>query len=117
MFDIYEHVRLDKFQSFVHQKFDIAQNGPLRKSEVCFVWKIKVRTLIVKPMKVLIMNIGWTTPKSSGKHFFFFVLIRSNISLLRPEKMLWFYSISVFIKSLEFPPVDASNLEFHWLKV
>ena len=27
-------------------------NGPLRKSEVCFVWKIKIRTLLVKSMKV-----------------------------------------------------------------
>ena len=29
-------------------------NGPLIKSEVCFVWKIKIQTLLVKPMNVFV---------------------------------------------------------------
>ena len=36
MFDIYEHVRLDKFQSFVQQKFDIAVKWSTKKIRSLF---------------------------------------------------------------------------------
>ena len=40
--------------SFWHHKFDVAVKCPLRKSEVCFVWKIRICTLLVKSMKVFV---------------------------------------------------------------
>ena len=45
---------LGKLQSFVYHKLVLQLNDPLRKSEVCFVWKIKIRTLLVKFMKILV---------------------------------------------------------------
>ena len=56
-----------------------------------------------------------TTHTTSVKNFF--VLIRSNVSLVRPEKMLWSYPIFVYIKFLEFSRIHTCHLEFHWSKV
>ena len=66
-------------------------------------------------LRGLTMIIAWITPTSSVKHFF--VLLRNNISLLGPEKMLWLYLILVPIKFLEFPRVHTSNLQFHCFKI
>ena len=44
-------------------------------------------------------------------------LLRNNISLLRYEKMLWYYPIFVLIKFLELPCIHASKEEFYLLEV
>ena len=63
------------------------------------------------------MIIRQTTHRSSIKYFF--VLLRSKLSLWRSENMLWSYQIFILIKFLEFPHVYTliSNLEFHWSKI
>ena len=63
----------------------------------------------------VVMIIRRTTHTTSVKNFF--LLIRSKVSLVRSEKMLWSYPIFVFIKFSEFSHLHASNLEFHWSKV
>ena len=45
-------------------------NGPLRKSEVCFVLKIRICTLLVKSMKVsvLVQQITTVKQKEMSRH-------------------------------------------------
>ena len=80
--------------------------------------KVKSRALVC-PDSLLILSlmmiIGQTIHTSSVEHFF--LLLRSNISFLSLEEMLWFYPIFLLIKFLEFPYVCASNLQFYWSKI
>ena len=60
------------------------------------------------------MTIWQTRHMSSVKHFF--VFLRSNDSLVRLKKMVWFYPTFDFLKSSEFAHIHTSNVEFYWSK-
>ena len=90
---------LDKLQSFAYHKFDIAVKW-FTKSEVCFVCKIKICTLLVKSMKfVPIQQITLVKQNKMSRHGGINTRIQIKIlnQLNTSEKFLIISSIGKYV--------------------